>query len=348
MAQQIPKVPKNVSMRSQSTEHWEIVPPTPVPRDFKLPDISSWTPSEDATEPKGFSIRDSIFGDDLALLDSLIQSQEARQELSSLPQPQHHGPSFCEILPFLEAPVFALSKHPVCTPRRYTTSNGQFTWTITATSSAGAATIMDGDLLIFLITTLAAAMKRQKQAGDTTLRTSPHQMLKALGRATGGRQYRLLCQGLERLGGTRITTNMGASGHPLDRVDFTLIESIHPAPDGSLEIRLPPWITAMVSTKRLLNLSPDYFRLTSGYERFLYRTARKHAGGHGAEGWRCTIPVLFAKSGSTGTPARFKYELRKIVACDSLPDFNLKWIEEGRPVPAIHITRRKYNHAGVL
>jgi plasmid replication initiation protein len=172
-------------------------------------------------------------------------------------------------------------------------------------------------------------------------------MLAALGRATGGRQYKLLRQGLERLRGTQITTTMEPDGRAGHRGSFTLIENLQAAPDGSLEITLPSWITAAISTKRLLKLNPDYFRLTSGYERFLYRTARKHAGGHGAEGWCCTLPVLFAKSGSTGTPARFKHEIAQIIARNRLPDFNLEWLQEGRTIPAIQMTRRDQSIVGM-
>jgi hypothetical protein len=158
MAQQIPEVPKNACAHSQSTEPCDDFPLPARLRDIKPPDELG-IELEGANEPRNFCIRDILSGTDLALYDSLRASQETGLERPSPALPQHNGPSFCEILSFLEVPVFALAKHPACTSRQYTSSNGQFTWTITATSSAGSATIMDGDLLIFVSSSLAAAMK---------------------------------------------------------------------------------------------------------------------------------------------------------------------------------------------
>ena len=54
------------------------------------------------------------------------------------------------------------------------------------------------------------------------------------------------------------------------------------APDGEpdparpWEIELPPWLyNAILRRKDILAVHPDYFRLTGGLERWLYRLARK-------------------------------------------------------------------------
>jgi plasmid replication initiation protein len=54
------------------------------------------------------------------------------------------------------------------------------------------------------------------------------------------------------------------------------------------------------------------FTLTGGRERWLYRVARKHAGGAGADGFAISMPTLFEKSGAEGDYRRFKFEIAKI------------------------------------
>ena len=47
----------------------------------------------------------------------------------------------------------------------------------------------------------------------------------------------------------------------------------------------------------VLTIHEDYFLLTGGIERWLYRVARKHAG-HQEIGWQFTVRQLYEKSGS--------------------------------------------------
>ena len=51
---------------------------------------------------------------------------------------------------------------------------------------------------------------------------------------------------------------------------------------------------------RVLAIDPEYFTITGGRERWLYRVARKHAGGHGWPGFAIPLPTLFEKSGAEG------------------------------------------------
>jgi plasmid replication initiation protein len=70
------------------------------------------------------------------------------------------------------------------------------------------ATIWDADILIWAASTLA----RLKQSGANdiprTLHCQPYDILKTIGRATGGKEYKLLRQSLGRLQSTTIVTNM--------------------------------------------------------------------------------------------------------------------------------------------
>jgi hypothetical protein len=69
----------------------------------------------------------------------------------------------------------------------------------------------------------------------------------------------------------------------------------------------------------VLSIDPAYFDLTGGLERWLYRVARKHAGGAGEVGFAIAMPTLFEKSGAKGQYRRFKFEIAKIVERNGLP-----------------------------
>ncbi len=107
----------------------------------------------------------------------------------------------------------------------------------------------------------------------------------------------------------------------------------------------------------VLAVDPAFFNITGGRERWLYRVARKHAGGHGAEGFAVALPTLFEKSGAEGDYRRFKFELHRIVQGNELPEFHLAW-EAGQGAearngaaaePLLRMTRRSalaFDHPG--
>ncbi len=66
----------------------------------------------------------------------------------------------------------------------------------------------------------------------------------------------------------------------------------------------------------------------SGLKRFLYRTARKHAGIKGGS-WEFLIETLYEKSGSEQDFRFFKSDLRKAVLENNLPGYSLDWMEKG-------------------
>src|SRR3546814_18654788 len=66
----------------------------------------------------------------------------------------------------------------------------------------------------------------------------------------------------------------------------------------------------------------DYFLLTGGLERALYRVARKHVGQQRG-GWTCRLEVLREKTGSDATPKEFARMVRKIIEADQLPEYTM-------------------------
>jgi plasmid replication initiation protein len=69
--------------------------------------------------------------------------------------------------------------------------------------------------------------------------------------------------------------------------------------------------------------------ITGGRERWLYKVARKHAGGAGDEGFAISMPTLFEKSGAEGEYRRFKFEIVKLAEKNALPGYTLT-IEPGK------------------
>ena len=90
-----------------------------------------------------------------------------------------------------------------------------------------------------------------------------------------------------------------------------------------LELILPDWFYAGVMDAALvLTIDPAYFRLTGGIERWLYRLVRKH-GGRQPGGWQFDFRHLYRKSGSATRFSDFAYDLRALVARQSLPGYVL-------------------------
>jgi len=92
----------------------------------------------------------------------------------------------------------------------------------------------------------------------------------------------------------------------------------------------------------VLSIDPAYFSITGGRERWLYRVARKHAGGNGANGFAISMPVLFDKSGAEGTYRRFKFEILKIIQNNDLPGFSFAVPSETDGEPLVHMVRREH------
>jgi plasmid replication initiation protein len=91
----------------------------------------------------------------------------------------------------------------------------------------------------------------------------------------------------------------------------------------------------------VLAIDPKYFEITGGRERWLYRVARKHAGGADGGGFAVTVKTLFEKSGAEGSYRRFKFEMERVVERNTLPEFFLLWeVDSKTKEPRIRMTRR--------
>ena len=108
---------------------------------------------------------------------------------------------------------------------------------------------------------------------------------------------------------------------------------------SAVEIEAPEWIyNEVVNSKQpdVLTMHPDYFLIEPGIGRVLYRLARK-AAGKGAAKW--SFQTIYEHSGSTGTFKEFCRILRKIIAANDLPEYDLRE-ETGQSGPQLIMTSR--------
>ncbi len=250
----------------------------------------------------------------------------------------------------MERPFFSLAKRKRVQPISYKSPDGSVWVEVKAVPDYGMATIWDADILIWAASILTAMKGRRENDLPRTLNFHPADLLRGINRGVGGENYERLRAGLGRLQSTTIQTNIRGKGKRKTR-QFSWIESwteVIDEPSGQtrgMQITLSEWLyEGIVMEGGVLAIDPDYFRLTGGRERWLYRVARKHAGGNDPErGFTISLPTLFEKSGAEGSYRRFKFELKRIVEQNGLPELHLQWLDDtqGRE-PALMMVRRSH------
>jgi plasmid replication initiation protein len=234
----------------------------------------------------------------------------------------------------MERPFFSLAKRKRLKPIEYTSPNREVFVNVLPNAEFGMATIWDADILIWAASTLNRGKQEKNDLPRTlndlprTLHVQPYDLLKTIQRPAGGRQYQLLRESLGRLQATTIVTNIRVTKGKKQR-QFSWIESWADHVDDEtqqsrgLSLTLSDWFyEGVLMDGGLLAIDPSYFSITGGRERWLYRVARKHAGGAGEGGFAIPLPTLFEKSGAEGTYRRFKFEIQAIVHGNDLPGFD--------------------------
>ena len=234
----------------------------------------------------------------------------------------------------MERPFFSLAKSKRAKPIDYTSPDGKLWVHVSANPDYGMATIWDADILIYCASMLADMARRGQNDVPRKLHIMPYDLLRALGRPTTGRAYELLGQALDRLVSTTIKTNIRAENRR--EATFSWLDGWTQLVDERTErsrgmtLELSNWFWEGVMMKGgVLSIDRAYFNISGGRERWLYRVARKHAGGAGEEGFAISMPVLFEKSGAEGVYRRFKFEMLRLAEKNDLPGYGLA-IEPGR------------------
>lgn len=244
----------------------------------------------------------------------------------------------------MERPFFSLAKSKRIKPIDYTSPDGKLWVHVSASPDYGMATIWDADILIYCASVLADMARRGVNDVPRKLHLMPYDLLRAIGRPTTGRAYELLGQSLDRLVATTIKTNIRAENRR--EATFSWLDGWTQLVDEKTErsrgmtIELSNWFWEGVMMKGgVLSIDRAYFDITGGRERWLYKVARKHAGGAGEDGFAISMPVLFEKSGAEGEYRRFKFEILKLADKNALPGYALS-IEAGKGAEPLLRMRR--------
>ena len=243
----------------------------------------------------------------------------------------------------MERPFFSLAKKPRKTPIEY--QLGDLFVRVAPNSHYGIATIWDADILIWAATQITEAVDRGLNPAQT-LHFNPYTLLRSIRRSTGGKDYERLKAAMHRLASTYIVTNIrapktltakGVGFHWIERWGFQEDEEGAPM---QMFMKVADWLYDGIKEERIvLTIHEDYFLLTGGIERWLYRVARKHAGSQ-ETGWHFTMRQLHQKSGSAARFSDFALDVRKIVQADSLPEYTLSLTVNGEGEEVVSMLRR--------
>ncbi|QDH18087.1 replication initiator protein A [Swingsia samuiensis] len=228
----------------------------------------------------------------------------------------------------MERPFFSLAKSKRTKPIDYRSPDGKQWVHVSPNPDYGMATIWDADILMYCISILADMARRGINDIPRKLNLMPYDLLRAIGRPTTGRSYELLGQALDRLVSTTIKTNIRAQNRR--EATFSWLDGWSQLVDDRTErvrgmtIELSNWLyEGVLMTGGVLSVDRAYFDISGGRERWLYKVARKHAGGAGEAGFAISMPTLFEKSGAEGLYRRFKFEISKLVERNELPGYSL-------------------------
>jgi plasmid replication initiation protein len=244
----------------------------------------------------------------------------------------------------MERPFFSLAKSKRVKPIDYSSPDGKLWVHVSANPDYGMATIWDADILIYCASVLADMARRGQNDIPRKLHIMPYDLLRAIGRPTTGRAYELLGQALDRLVATTIKTNIRAENRR--EATFSWLDGWTQLVDEKTErsrgmtLELSNWFYEGVLMKGgVLSIDRAYFDISGGRERWLYKVARKHAGGAGEGGFAISMPTLYEKSGAEGEYRRFKFELLKVAERNALPGYDLIVEQSGRDEPLLRMRR---------
>jgi plasmid replication initiation protein len=174
----------------------------------------------------------------------------------------------------MERPFFSLSKSKRMKPIEYLNENDGIFVTVQPHQDYGMATIWDADILIWAASVLCDMKNRGINDIPRELNFQPYDLLKAIGRATGGGDYQQLRGALERLKTTVITTNIRVKKRGQKDGMFSWIDGWDDLIDADtrqsrgLTITVSDWFYRGVTEDGgLLSIDPAYFSITGGRER---------------------------------------------------------------------------------
>lgn len=238
---------------------------------------------------------------------------------------------FKDLQHHMSHPFFSLSKRPCNRTIKYESGHN---WIKIKPSATGRATIYDKDILVYIISQLIQKDKNGEPI-SRHVTINPSELLKAINRGTGGKDYKALGEALDRLEGTRIQTNI-VQGGEVETSAYGMVDTYTTLRkddkiDGrmlSLKVSLSNQLfNSMKTKKELLTVNPDYFKLSKPIEKKIYEIARKHVGRKSAHS--INTSTLLIKSGSVGSIRDMRRSVKKLIASHqaekTFPDYDVQY-----------------------
>lgn len=223
----------------------------------------------------------------------------------------------------MEHPMFSLSTKPDLRVLQYENNGISI---VIIPSQRGLPTIHDKDVLLYC----GSLLIEQVNKGiipPKTIRFSTRDLLVTTDRLTDGRSYKRLKEAMERLTGALITTDIKTKGRRQSK-GFHIIESYEVIEKSHMssrmikvEVTLSNWLYNSLIGKEVLTINRDYFQLRKPLERRLYEIARKHCGTQPR--FKIGLDKLHKKSGYISPLKNFRFNIRKTIKINQLPDYNI-------------------------
>jgi plasmid replication initiation protein len=250
----------------------------------------------------------------------------------------------------MERPFFSLAKRKRNKPIHYESPDGKLWITVKGHPDYGMASIWDADILIWCISRLINERDNGRNDPRPIIRTTPYELLKGIARGTSGADYQELMKAIKRLRTTEVATNIRGTGkrqiaefHYLGDIEGEGEGKEPDSPLKSLTLRVPDWLIDGIMEGSVLTLDREYFLLTGGVERAVYRIARKHAGSQ-KKGWVCRMSILHQKTGSEEPVRNFAIRVRKLASREGgegqLPRYRMRLTKTQDGSEAVHFIDR--------
>ncbi|MER9414024.1 replication initiator protein A [Mesorhizobium sp. M0589] len=330
--------------------------------DLKLDEIGGG-PLNRSLRSLGEAIRGGAINDDIAA--ALLQETTPRRVLRAAPHddaqlmffvPTIYDAPLKDDVNLMDVAPFSLGKKSNKGIIKYELKDSLIT--IEGGAETGLATVFDYDIFLNMVSYLAEAVqvyRRDEAKGlrptlpPKSYRPNASHILKFCRRSDGGKSYVDLEAALDRLANTTIKV-VNLTGGKRRQVDsrpmiggYSVVSRTGANKIETIEITIPDWVyTSVVRNEKtlpLLTLHQDYFLISSGLGRFIYRLARKAAGKTEAT---YSVRELHRRCDSTQELRKFAYDLREFVTRTQafpMPEYDLTLVE-GRDGAMLHMKRR--------
>ncbi len=256
-----------------------------------------------------------------------------------------------DVVDLMEFPFLALSKNRR-NPIIYESEDGTTQIKVTRHTGHFLASIYDWDIILVVAGKIQEILNKGSDIPPRKITIPRHELLKALHKQDGKKQQKDLEKSLSRLKATMVNATINNKNYNLVK-GFGFLESWEYLERENnremkiVRITLSEWLYNLCCVQgNLLKPSLSYFDMSSALKKFLYRTARKHAGSN-RDGWEFTVEKLYKKSGSENELRMFKNNLRSAVLDNDIPDYSMKWREKNGKATVV-FKRSKIHELGRL